>query len=614
MAPNIGFSTLLLVLTISLFLPVFNCYGYKKYQEIDLKKINKFLILALFCSAILSKLSLIYSFIISDYSVSNVYKNSHHLKPLLYKISGAWGNHEGSMLLLILVLCFYLLIFDFFSRSNFKTKLLVNSVQSFIIANFAAFTAFASNPFERIFPAPITGMELNPLLQDIGLAMHPPMLYLGYLGFSIVFSFIIAALLLEKLDEELLKNLQPFLFFTFAFLTLGIGLGAWWAYRELGWGGYWFWDPVENISLMPWLSACALIHCIKLSAKKELAKNWTCFLAILTFILCLLGIFLTRSGILSSVHAFAIDANRGYFVIALIALIGISSLVIFALKSGKISSKKLEKFSLKNSASLILINNYFLVAALFVVLLGTLYPLFSRAFFNEFLSIGASYYNQIFTILIIPFLVFLTFGNGFLNFSIRRKALTLLAAIGIAAFAYKAEFIQIIILFLAILSCLSIKKLKFSPTIMAHFGFSIAICAIVASSSFAITKELNLKEKEQLKIGDFKLSFDNIEHYAGKNFIARQGNFIIEKDGKNLGNLNPQLRYYPISDRTTNEAAIKHFVTGDLYLVIGTKDEQENYAIRAYFKPFIYLLWLGIALIFAAAALKTCKNLIRKHN
>lgn len=612
MAPNLGFSTLLLVLAISIFLPVFNFYGYKKYTEIDLKKINKFLILALFCGALLSKLSLIYSFVISDYSVSNVYKNSHHLKPLIYKISGAWGNHEGSMLLLILVLCFYLLIFDFFSSANFKIKILVNSVQSFIIANFAAFTAFASNPFQRIFPTPINGMELNPLLQDIGLAMHPPMLYLGYLGFSIVFSFIIAALLLEKLDEDLIKKLQPFLFFTFAFLTLGIGLGAWWAYRELGWGGYWFWDPVENISLMPWLSACALIHCLKISSKKDLAKNWLCFLAILTFILCLLGIFLTRSGVLSSVHAFAIDANRGYFVIALIALIGISSFVIFALKSGKIYSKKLEKFSLKDSASLILINNYFLIAALFVVLLGTLYPLFMRAFFSEFLSIGASYYNQIFTILIIPFLVFLTLGNGFLNFSIRRKSLTLLAAITIASFAYKAEISQIIILFLAILSCLSIKKLKFSATILAHFGFSLAICAIVLSSSFALTKEVNLKEGETLKIGNFKLKLDNIEHYAGKNFIARQGNFNIEKDGENLGQLNPQLRFYPISDQTTNEASIKHFFTGDLYLVIGTKDEQENYALRAYFKPFIYLLWLGIALIFAGALLKTCKNLIRK--
>jgi cytochrome c-type biogenesis protein CcmF len=406
MAANLGFSALLLVLTIGIFLPFFNFFSYKKYGLKDLAKTNSLLIAALFLAAICSQFSLIYSFVISDYSVANVYQNSHHLKPLIYKISGSWGNHEGSMLLLISILCCYSFSFNFLSKIEVKAKLIINSTQAFIIANFAAFTALTSNPFERIFPTPTSGLELNPLLQDIGLSLHPPMLYAGYIGFALVFSFIIAALLLEKLDKNLIQKLRPFLFFSYAFLTVGIALGSWWAYRELGWGGYWFWDPVENISLMPWLCATALIHSLRLSETKETSKNWSCFLAIFTFILCLLGIFLTRSGILTSVHSFAIDASRGFFIIALIFMIGGSSLLIFGAKINKITSKTLAKskkvFSPQN---LIFINNYFLIFALLVVLLGTLYPIFSRGFFNEFTSIGAPYYNQIFSILIIPFLV-----------------------------------------------------------------------------------------------------------------------------------------------------------------------------------------------------------------
>lgn len=609
MTTNFGFSMLLLTLTVSIFLPIFNFFSYKKYQEKDLKKINLFLVITLFLSALVAKFSLIYSFVISDYSLKNVYQNSHHLKPLIYKISGAWGNHEGSMLLLILVLTFYALIFNLFFQSKIKESLLINSVQSLVIANFAAFTAFASNPFERLFPVPQTGLELNPLLQDIGLAMHPPMLYLGYLGFSIVFAIAIAALILEDLSQELIKKMQPFLFFTFAFLTIGIGLGAWWAYRELGWGGYWFWDPVENISLMPWISGLALIHILKISKENNLAKTWSIFLAILTFILCLIGIFLTRSGVLSSVHAFAIDANRGFFVMALIAIIGISSFTIFALKSHKINNRKLQKFSIKNNQSQILTNNYFLIIALFTVFLGTIYPLFSRAFFGEFVSIGASFYNQIFSILIIPFLGLLILSNGFLKFSIRAKSLILLIASILSCFALKTEITQILILFLAIIALFSTFKLP-KTAFFAHLGFSLIICGIVLSSAFGITKEINLQEKQSFQIGSYILQFSNVEHYAGKNFIARQGNFKIFENKKEIGNLHPQLRFYPIANQTTNEAAIKNFFSGDLYLVIGTKDESQNYALRAYFKPFIYLIWLGCALIFIGALTKL-KNLVK---
>lgn len=516
-------------------------------------------------AAVSAQLCLIYSFVISDYSVENVYKNSHHLKPLLYKIAGSWGNHEGSMLLLITTLCAYTLAFGLFSKISSKQKLIIISSQSVIITLFAAFTAFTSNPFARIFPVPSAGLGLNPILQDVGLALHPPMLYTGYLGFSLIFSFAIAGLLCEKINRDFVKKMQPWLFFSYGFLTLGIALGSWWAYRELGWGGYWFWDPVENVSLMPWLIATALIHVAKLVERKEIYKNWTAFLAILTFILCLLGIFLTRSGVLSSVHAFAVDAQRGFFVIALIFIIGGSALLIFGTKMNRLISKPAK---LGTNDKLILCNNYFLLIALFIVLLGTTYPIFLRGLFSEFITIGAGYYNQIFQILIVPFLLLLGYSS------------------------FKSDF----------------KSWGFTPMNIAHLGFFAVILGVTLTSYFGITKELSLKKGESFNLSSYQIKFEDIEYYAGKNFIARQGDFRILKGNKELGKLKPQLRYYPVNEQTTNEASIKHKIFGDIYLVIGNKDEAENYAIRAYYKPFIWLLWLGSLLVFFATILKILKK------
>lgn len=614
MAPIIGFALLLLVFSIGIFLPFFNFFSYKKIQISELEKISSQLVAAIFLAALLTQICLIFSFVISDYSVTNIYKNSHHLKPLIYKISGSWGNHEGSMLLLISVISAYTFFFAFFSKINAQKKLVILSSQSFIIATFAAFTAFTSNPFERIFPVPTEGLGLNPLLQDIGLALHPPMLYVGYVGFSLILSFALAGLLCEKFDGEFVAKLKPWLFFSYAFLTLGIGLGSWWAYRELGWGGYWFWDPVENISLMPWLAATALIHAVKLVEKKEIFKSWSAFLAILTFILCLIGIFLTRSGILTSVHSFAIDASRGFFVIALILLIGGTALLIFGAKMNSLYSSREAKNLRSNSSTLlgelrlILFNNYFLLLALFIVLLGTVYPIFSRGFFDEFISIGPSYYNQVFSFLIVPFLIFLALSSNKKNFLTRRNALIFLASTALTSLTFfyhqQVNFLQIVILFLAIFTALSPISYRLSPMNIAHFAFSLIIIGIVLTTSFGLTKEVNLQKNQSLKIGNYELNFSEIEYYAGKNFIARQGNFVISENGKELGSLQPQLRYYPINEQTTNEASIRHGIFGDLYLVIGTKDENENYALRAYYKPFIYLLWLGCFLIFFAAILQ----------
>ncbi len=468
------------------------------------------------------------------------------------------------MLLLITTLSAYTLAFSFLSKISARQKLIITSSQSLIIALFAAFTAFTSNPFARIFPMPIEGLGLNPILQEIGLALHPPMLYTGYLGFSLIFSFAIAGLLCEKVDRDFVRKMTPWLFFSYGFLTLGVGLGSWWAYRELGWGGYWFWDPVENVSLMPWLIATALIHAVKLVEKKEIYKNWTVFLAILTFILCLLGIFLTRSGVLSSVHSFAIDAKRGFFVITLIFLIGGAALLIFGAKMNRLRSKPA---IIDRSEKLILLNNYFLLVALFVVLLGTTYPIFLRGLFSEFISIGADYYNQIFKIMIVPFLALIAFST---------------------------------------------KSAKPTPKNISHLGFFLIILGVTFSSYFGLVKELSLKQGESFTLGDYKIKFEKIEYFAGKNFVSRQGDFTLSKNGKELGDLQPQLRFYPVNDQTTNEASIKHRIFGDVYLVIGNKDENENYAIRAYYKPFIWLIWLGCVLIFGAALLKIFRNFFQK--
>lgn len=637
MISTAGFASLLLVLSISIFLPVFNYFSFKKNFLPQLERVTKILMALIFFSALTAQITLIISYVNSDFSLRNVYQNSHQLKPLIYKISGSWGNHEGSMLLLISVLCGYSTAFIFFSKIEAERKIIIASTQSLIIAAFTAFTAFTSNPFEQIFPIPTSGLGLNPVLQDIGLAMHPPMLYIGYIGFSLVFSFALAGLLCEKIDRDFAIHLKNWLFFTYGFLTMGIGLGSWWAYHELGWGGYWFWDPVENVSLMPWIAATALIHSVKFLEKKNLFRKWSAFLAILTFILCLLGIFLTRSGVLTSVHSFAVDAKRGFFVILLIALIGGVSLLIFGAKAHKLpqSNNRLHFWS-KSGA--ILVNNYFLVLALFIVVLGTLYPLFSQSFFDQFISIGPDYYNKLFSILLTPFLIFLGI-SGFLNYSEKTAAqkiinrsniLICLLAIAITSLTFfyqkSADFLQIVILFSAIFAALLTllffvkiiwrgKKdsllISHAPVTAAHLGFTLIIIGIVLTSSFGLTKESNIVENEVIKIADYDIKLKAVKHFMGANFVARQGDFEINHGENFYSNLQPQLRFYQVSDQTTNEAAIEHGFFGDLYLVLGQKDEKGFYALRVYFKPFIYLIWLGCAMIFGGAMIKILQQFLR---
>ena len=571
MISNIGFTALLLVLTISLLQPFVVLKNNLQFLKVS-SAIN-------FILSAIAFLCLVYCHIISDFSILNVYQNSHTLKPLIYKISGTWGNHEGSMLLLLCILNFYNVAFAFLSKIEAKdnnnqkaitqsiTQSITLAVQSIIIFGFSAFIAFTSNPFLKIFPIPEEGLGLNPILQDIGLAMHPPMLYTGYIGFSLIFSIAIAALLTEKVDREFASKMKPWLMFSWSFLTLGIGLGSWWAYRELGWGGFWFWDPVENVSLMPWLCATALVHSITMLEKNNNFKIWSCFLAILTFVFCLLGIFLVRSGIITSVHSFANDPKRGIFIIILLFLIGGSGFLIFFFKSLKLKITQ-NNFSLNSKSGMILINNFLLCLALFIIALGTLYPLILQLFFDTSISIGAGYYNKLFSPI----------------------AITLLCL-------------------MILVPSVRLNKFSSPSMLLAHIGIFIVISAIALTAIFSKTTELNMKFGDQTNIAGYEIEFQNIEYLKGKNYLARQGNFLVRQNNQIATTLKPQSRYYPENDQTTTEADIKHFIFADLYLVMGGKNETENYAVRIYHKPFMSFIWLGCLLIFVGGMLSILRRI-----
>ncbi len=634
MAPIIGFTALLLIISLNFFLPFFNLLSSKnnfKIKNFELSEITTAITALTFILALTAQFCLAYSSVISDYSVLNVYQNSHHLKPIIYKIAGSWGNHEGSMLLLLTILSGYSLFFALTNKSEFKIATL--SSQAVITLGIALFTAFASNPFELIFPTPLQGLGLNPILQDIGLALHPPILYLGYIGFSVAFSLAIAGLINEKVNEKLAEIMQFYIFVAFGFLTLGVGLGSWWAYRELGWGGYWFWDPVENVSLMPWLASTALIHCVKILAKKDGFKIWTILLAIITFVLCLIGTFLVRSGLLTSVHSFAVDAKRGFFIILLITIIGGLAMLIFALKASKIKASKELQNKFFSKTTTIIFNNYFLMIALFTMLLGLFYPIFAQSFFNSSISIGANYYNKIFAILLLPFLCFLILSHlvgkdlrlfflkalpsSLQSHSAKYKITFIVTIIFsaictffFAANSSTASALEISIFFLSVASFFIAFSSKKNVTNIAHFGFALILIGIMLSSYLGTTKEVNIRLGDEVLVSQnspYKIKFENVEYLAGKNFLARQAIFSIKKNDEELYKLKPQLRYYPVSDQTTFEAAIKHGFDGDLYLAIGNKDAEENYALRIYHKPFIYLIWLGCLLIFFAVILKLIK-------
>jgi len=551
----------------------------------------------------------------TDLSVALVFENSHSAKPFIYKFAGAWGNHEGSMLLWVTVLSVAGAFFAILSRrTSERTLIAALGAQAALALGFYAFLLIASNPFARLFPAAPEGRGLNPLLQDPGLAFHPPTLYIGYVGLSIAFSLAVGALLTGEVDSRLARAMRPWVLGAWIFLTLGITAGSYWAYYELGWGGYWFWDPVENASLMPWLAATALLHSINVLAARGALKAWTMMLAVIAFSMSMVGTFLVRSGILTSVHAFAIDPERGTFLLALLAIYVGAAFTLFALRGATL--KEGAPFELVSRETGLVINNLLLSVILGIVFLGTLYPLFVEAVSGEKLSVGAPYFNSVAAPLAL--ILALLVGVGPLlrwRHEARPvlKKLTVPALLGVSALVITlivAPAIGIlprlgltVAAYLASASILPLVgrnplrvPLATWGMVAAHFGIAVALTGMAMNAAFTSERLAVIKTGETLSVGPWLVELHGVTPTAGKNWTAIEGEIRATR-GQGIVSLKPQTRYFSDPPAETNESAIRTFWNGQLYTVIGKSDPSGGWQVRLWWKPFVTLIWAGGALI-----------------
>jgi len=573
-------------------------------------------VLGLLFSSLLSFFLLIYLHIISDFTVSNVFENSHTTKPLIYKISGVWGNHEGSMLLWILVLViFNYFIFKLLNKKNSTFIFKALETQAIITFGFILFTVFTSNPFERIVPPQPNGLGFNPILQDPALAIHPPLLYIGYVGFSAVFSMSVAALTLNSNEKILWYNyMKPFVLAAWTFLTIGIALGAFWAYYELGWGGWWFWDPVENASFMPWLIGTALLHSLIIVEKRKSLKNWVLLLSILAFLLSVVGTFLVRSGILTSVHAFALDPSRGIYILIFTAFLGGYSLMLFAKNSKKYAEDKYFKFFSKEGS--ILLNNVIMLVVCSTVLLGTIYPLLVEAFTNNKISVGEPYYNSTVIPIVVPGILVMGIGP-LLSWGSEKKLdflkkiypnILITGMLTLIIFTiYKSysviAIVGIILAFWIISNNLSllIKKNKTVSTgmLISHLGIGLLILGMTGSSVWQEEKIINMYINNEVKIEKYNIVFEKVREVKGENYIGLQGNFLVFDHKKVfITKLKPENRYYPITNNFTTEASIHSNLARDLYIVLGEGNKKDGWTIRIYYNPLVAWIWIGSFIIF----------------
>jgi len=565
----------------------------------------------------------------SDMSVALVVANSNSAKPFIYKIAGAWGNHEGSMLMWVTILAVSGAAVAWFSRrTSERTLLAALGSQAMLALGFYAFLLIASNPFARLFPAPADGQGLNPLLQDPGLAFHPPTLYLGYVGLSVAFSLAVGALLTGEVDSRLARAMRPWVLAAWVLLTLGITAGSYWAYYELGWGGYWFWDPVENASLMPWLAATALLHSINVLAARGALKAWTMMLAVIAFSMSMVGTFLVRSGILTSVHAFAIDPERGTFLLALLAIYVGAAFVLFALRGATL--KEGAPFELVSRETGLVINNLILSVILGIVFLGTLHPLFVEAVTGEKLSVGAPYFNAVAGPLALVLAVLVGVGP---LLSWRRERRPVLAQLKIAALLGVAALAITIILArdIAILPRLGFGVAAFLATasilplvgrnpfraplatwgmVFAHLGVAVALAGMAANSAFTSERLDVARPGETLKVGPWLIQLEDVTPTAGKNWTAVEAQLRASRGGGPII-LKPQTRYFADPVMETNEAAIDTFWNGQLYTVIGKADPSGGWQLRLWWKPFVTLIWAGGVLIALGGALALVGRLWR---
>jgi cytochrome c-type biogenesis protein CcmF len=566
----------------------------------------------------------------TDLSVALVAENSHSAKPFIYKVAGAWGNHEGSMLMWVTILAMAGAFLALLSRrTGEKTLIAALGAQAALALGFYAFLLVASNPFARLNPAPVEGAGLNPLLQDPGLAFHPPTLYLGYVGLSIAFSLAVGALLTGQVDSRLGRAMRPWVLGAWVLLTLGITAGSYWAYYELGWGGYWFWDPVENASLMPWLAGTALLHSVTVLATRGALKAWTMMLAVIAFSMSMVGTFLVRSGILTSVHAFAIDPERGTFLLALLGIYVGAAFALFAWRGA--SLKEGAPFELVSRETGLVINNLLLSVVLGIVFLGTLYPLFVEALSGEKLSVGAPYFNAVAgpLALILALLV----GIGPL-LAWRRERRPVLGKLKVPALIGATALAITIILApgMGILPRLGLTVAAYlagaslvplvgrnplrAPLatwgmVVAHFGIAVALAGMAANSAFTSERLAVAKPGDRLGVGPWLVQLQQVIPMAGKNWTAMEGELIATR-GSGPVMLKPQTRYFTNPPMETNEAAIQTFWNGQLYTVIGRPDASGGWQLRLWWKPFVTLIWLGGALIALGGAIALLSRVWRR--
>ena len=613
------------------------------YQFLNIRNINKVRVLnpdrtisLQFFFVLTAFFSLMYAYVVSDFSILNVYQNSHTAKPLLYKITGVWGNHEGSMLLWVLVLVFFgFLISKYDKRLDLPYKTLTLSFQSLITFIFLLFILLSSNPFIVISPVPINGQGLNPLLQDPGLAFHPPNLYIGYVGLSIVFSFTIARFYKGSFDASWAKLIKPWVLLSWSFLTLGISLGSWWAYYELGWGGFWFWDPVENASLMPWLCATALLHSTLVLEKRNALKKWTIFLAFLSFSFSLIGTFLVRSGIITSVHAFASDPTRGVFILMICAFFIFSSFILLAKKAGSIKEEKLISPISKEGA--IVFNNLLMIALLLTIFIGTIYPIFLEIFTGDQISVGPPYFNLTATLIMIPAVLVMSFApminwkkDDLFGLLSRLKTVLFLSLLVTFIFFYinfQGPIIALVGIFLAAWLFFGtlfnffektnyLKKLKdlnktYLGMTVAHLGVAIFIAGITGSTLWKIEKIKTLKVGEKVLLNNYSLNFDKIKKIRGKNYIGHEAEFNLYKKNKFIKTLKPQKRFYPVQEFATTEAAIYSRGISDIYIAM-SEPVDDSWLFRFHYSPLTPWIWIGSIMAFIGGILSFSHRMFKR--
>ena len=610
MLNSIGYYSLIFGICFSFPIIFYSVINFRNSKELD-KKIIFFTFLQFFL-VIVSFLGLVLLFIISDFSNETVFNNSHTTKPLFYKISGTWGNHEGSLLLWLLVLTLFLFLFIIKSKDQKKEyRILTLLFQQIIIIGFFVFLIKNSSPFNYIYPIPDEGLGLNPILQDPALAIHPPILYLGYVGSSIIFSSALAATALNYISKKWAVHIKRWVLVSWVFLTLGILLGSIWAYYELGWGGFWFWDPVENVSLMPWLALTTLLHCILVLEKRLVLTSWVVILSITTFTLSMCGTFLVRSGILNSVHTFANDPERGlYILIFLFTLIFLSLFIFFVFH--KSETKNTTSFFWLSKETSILINNWFMMYFLSVILIGTIYPIFLEVLSSEKISVGPPFYNKLIIPFLIPFLFAMTIGPklNWIKSDLKNKLNLIIFLIISFLLSYliikdlKISFLINTVLigsafFLFFVTMRDFMKSKFRnlSQSLGHLGFSLLILSILFNNIFSSEIITNLKIGETFESKKVSISFESVEKKEHQNFNAVIGKFkILHSDGK-IEFLEPELRIYNQPNIVTSEADIKTNLLKDIFMTINLVQNQEYFNVRYQIKPFMLWIWLSVLLI-----------------